>query len=307
MNGDAKAWEFEPIEDPDTAAEFAEMTYPAYRPLVLENGPGLRLAARYQGQPVGLAVAFPQQPPDAEVLSIFVVPEMRSQGLGTAMLQVLEGSLRDYGVERLQFVYPTGKPITPAVERMLGKAGWPAPRPRMLLFTTRVDQASIERLQQAGWFHKTQSPRGCEVFAWSELKPSEAESMRRQQAEAEWYPEMLSPFNEPEAMDRQASLGVRFQGRVVGWFVCHRTSEDTLRYTSLFVRSDVTLRGVGFYLLAEAIRRLVAQPQQVRLATFGIHATNPVAGFVERRVVPYLNLASKTTTHESIKTLAGDP
>lgn len=289
------------IADPDTAAEFAGMTYPAYRSVLTQDVPALRIGAKRGDEVVGLALAVPRDPPSAEVLSVYVDPDYRSQGIGTRLMQTLEEGLRQFGAARCSFVYPSGKPITPAVERLLEKAGWPKAEPRMLLFTVEVNPEAIEKLKRAPWYTKTTPPGGSSVFPWGELSAEEAATMQAEQAAAEWYPEMLSPFADPDNVDPRASLGIRYQGRVVGWFICHRISDHALRYTALYVRPDVAVNGMGFFLLIEAIRRFVQNPEGDTLATFGILAQNPVAGFVQRRVLPFLCLASLTTTQVSEK------
>ncbi len=85
-------------------------------------------------QPVGLALA--KICPDgqsAEVLSIFVQPNCRQQGVGAALLQRLVAELSLRGAKSVHLVYTTGQSTTPALERLLQKGNWTSPQPRMLV------------------------------------------------------------------------------------------------------------------------------------------------------------------------------
>jgi GNAT superfamily N-acetyltransferase len=295
------------LTDPAAALPFHGMTYPAHRGLLAAVGPGgpvVAVAADADGRPAGLALAqVHDDGHTAEVLSIYTAPEFRGAGVGTALLAEVEGELGRRGVAEMVAVYPGGRPATPAVERLLARRGWPAATPRMELVT--LNRSSLETARVAPWFRQPAWPADCEVFPWAELTAREREELRA----AEWYPPILSPFNEPERIEPLNSLGLRYRGSVAGWMLTHRIAAETLRYTSLFVRPEVPAKGVGFAMVVEAVRRHLASPGEDRFAVFGVHAVNPLIGFLRRRVLPHLGVESVVTTMESRKRLGheGEP
>ena len=114
---------FNTLEAADSPA-FQAMTFPVYRHL-LDLRPSTRhpeqadrrpiqpvaVAAYQDGRAVGLALAerplvADQQPP--ELLSLFVEPDSRRQGVASGLLRALEQSSHREVVRRLQAVYTTG-------------------------------------------------------------------------------------------------------------------------------------------------------------------------------------------------------
>ena len=90
-----------------------------------------------------------------------------------------------------------------------------------------------------------------------------------------WYPDILSPFTEEDIIEPINSL-------------THRISENTIRYTILFVKEELQSIGRGIALLARAIKLNLNHPE-INQGSFALLINNEkMAKFTERRLKPYL-------------------
>jgi hypothetical protein len=119
----------------------------------------------------------------------------------------------------------------------------------------------------------------------------------------------VTPFLEEDRIDPRTSVGLRENGRLVGWLVGHRLGEGLVRYTCLFVHASVSVKGLGFRMLTESTRRQAqadAHLEQAQ-AVWAVVAGNPMADFVRRRLAPHLPQLVETLTMHSEKELATSP
>ena len=268
-----------------TALIYQPLTYPLFRPRLQSlkvQDSTVAIAASDAGKPIGLAVAEIQ--PDrqsAEVLSIFVVPTYRRQGVGTNLLTRLEQELVLQGCKNAEFFYTTGQPTTLAVENLLQKCHWTPPQPERL-----VCKSSYEKMVEASWM-KLKLPTSYTIFPWQEITPQERIAIQQQQEESPWIPPDLIPFDHEENFEPLISLGLRYKGQVVGWMLTHRLAPDTIRYTCSFVRYDLQKMGRIIPLYVEAIKTQAAAkiPYAVWAVPFD---HNYMAHFVRKRMAPYL-------------------
>ena len=276
-----------------TAVKYEKLTFPAFR-YVLRSIDSqksvIALAASYLEQPVGLALAEIREDDSfAEVVSIFVEPPQRCAGIGTALLTRLEEELSQRGCTKAKLSYITGKSTTPALERLLQKCNWAPPQPRML-----ICKGQAETIMQAPWMKRySRIPSSYSIFAWLEITQEERQAIQQQQEAQPWVPEDLIPFLCEENLEPLNSLGLRYQGQVVGWLINHRISPDTIRYTSAFVREDLQKMGRVISLFFEAGKRQVeAKIPNVIWATPLFHKS--MVAFIKNHWAPYLNSVEET-------------
>jgi GNAT superfamily N-acetyltransferase len=223
----------------------------------------------------------------AELLSIYVIPELRVQGLATALLAGLEDQLAHRGVRTLAGVYMTGKPAIPALERVFEKRGFSAPRMRMVAVRITPEEAT-----RTPWYHKGKLPEGSEVFLWSELTAEERAGLQRSQEKHGWIPHDLEPWRYDGGFDPVSSIGLRKSGEVVGWIINHRIAPDMVRFTDSYVRPDCHRLGALFPLLAASLERLRGTGVVctfVTSAQFG-----RMLPFVQRRIAPFGHFFGET-------------
>lgn len=295
------------------APAFRSMAFPAHRHLLDLRPAQLRLGepaapavvpfavgAFTGGEPVGLALAAARRTDkrDAELLSLFVVPGSRRQGVGRALLEEVETVAADRGVVRLQAVWMTGRAGTDAVEGMLACSGWTAPAPRMLSVRFTLDD-----LARVPWIARHRLLPGLEIFPWAELTAAERERLVASQRESSWIPRDLQPWDyDQPGFDPVTSLGMRLEGDVVAWIVNHPISASTLRITCSFIRGDLGNRGRIVPLWAESFRRLRETPYCRCSFTTPLYHRGMVA-FVTRWCGPWVSFLGET--RGSTKLLAG--
>jgi uncharacterized protein (TIGR03032 family) len=230
------------------------------------KGELIGLSASVAGAIVGFAIAELINPTQTEIISLFVLPEYRRQGIGTRLVAYLERELAQQGYQELILSYHTSVLTNTALEPLLKKLNWQTPQTTLVLGKT-----TTEKIAQAPWLNKYPLPKAFEVVPWLEAKvglpqPPTAEEQR------------LEPLN---------SVGLRYRGEVIGRVLTHRVAPDTIRYTTLEIAEPFQRRGRGVSLLAEAIRRQVNS--NVPYLTGSVSYRYPrLWQFVGRHLMPYL-------------------
>jgi GNAT superfamily N-acetyltransferase len=277
--------------------EWAVMTFPAYRARLGVLGSvnpetGGRPVARCatdDGRPVGLAIAeiAPGERAAAELLSLFVVADHRGQGVATKLIEGLEDDLRRYGASSLDAVYMTGKPAIPAVERIFQKRGFPPPEQRKIVVRFTPEEAATTE-----WYGKARLPPGAEVFSWADLTPGELEDLKRTHEETPWIDPDLEPWRMSDRFDPVSSVGMRKDGRVVGWVINHPIGPNLLCFTTSFMRRDLARRGAIFSLYVASLERLMGTGVTCTFVTSSQFAS--MVRFVLRRCAPYISYCGET-------------
>lgn len=319
----------ETLTDPARATGLATMTFPVYRPLLdlqptsrhPEQGDRRRIqplaiVARVGEQPLGLLLG--ELPLDAEassgaapeVLSLFVLPEARGHGLGTALVEAFEQEVERRGFRELAAVYTTGKPAIDQVERIFHRRGWEAPRAR----TMSVRFPPGRALESDLFAPRRIAALGArlDLFPWSEAEPAELEQIRESHARAPWITPALAPWRFTGApFDPISSVGARYRpggapnGEIVGWVLNHRVDERTVRFTCSFMRKDISRRGRIVPLYHESLRRLAAAG--IERATFITPVVYPnMIRFIERWIAPIAEFTGETRGVRKVLTTTGE-
>ena len=250
------------------ALDYDELTFPRLQKRWQTQPPQgelIGLSASVAGSMVGFAIAERINSETAEIISLFVLPEYRHQGIGTKLAAYLERELAQQGCLELILSYSTSSLTNTALEPLLQKLDWQPPQTTLVLGKT-----ATENIAQAPWLNKFPLPPVFEVFPW---------------CEAAGLP--LPPTAEDRPLEPLTSLGLRYRGEVIGWVLTHRVAPDTIRYTTLEMAEPYQSRGRGVSLLAEAIRRQVNS--NVPYLTGSVSHKYPrLWQFVGRHLMPYL-------------------
>jgi hypothetical protein len=252
------------------------------------------VGAEVEGVPVGLTIARLDRPDDAmprqgQVLSLFVTPDHRNRGLGRLLLTHLETELGDRGCQQLEIRYLSGSHARP-LERILTQQRWFAPQA-----TALVCYASTDRVRQAPpphlvdylerWLNRL--PAHYQFFPWIDLTAAERADLERRM-EDDALMQRFNPFLEDDKLEPLNSLGLRYENRIVGWVITHRTAADTVRYTQMYVDPASQPLSRSTLLLAKAIQLQVEHLPHTK-GTFRVDIGNaPMVKFVHRRLKPYL-------------------
>jgi uncharacterized protein (TIGR03032 family) len=246
-----------------------------------------------------LAVAVTNRRPGgetAEIVSFAVRSDLRGRGLGKLLLGSVETMLAQRGLRGVDLLFRDTWDHTPALRRLLAGRGWTTPKTEVLLAGT--DWGFMDQ----DWVGKRPLPDGYEIFPWKDLGAERRREIVHRQQEASWYPEALSPFQMEERIDPEVSVGLSHGGRVVGWMVAHRVSDEVVQYTSLFVEPGHGKLGRGLPLVAEAARRQV--DAGVPRGIFMVQADNTaMRRLIDRRLGEYLT--DRAEMLRSGKRLAG--
>lgn len=297
--------EMRPLSPADAAA-VQGLTYPSYRHLLSlrasQRHPGLAeqhviqpvaVVAWGDTDPVGLALAevpVENRAAAPEVLSLFVAPAYRNQGIATRMLDELEQEIARRGFDSVTAVYMTGKPGTEAVERVLVKRGWEPPVTRSV--TTRF---TLDEAERTPWFGRVQLPESeFQIFSWRDLTPEDKAELRRSHETNPWIAEGLEPWrHESYGFEEISSVGARYRGAIVGWVINHAVDARTVRFTCSFMRADLSRRGRILPLYTESLRRLRGTQYDTAMFITPMKFKEMV-DFVRRRCAPWGSFFGET-------------
>lgn len=290
----------EPVETRRLAAPvdpaLSEMTFPAYRRLLAleptvrhpEQGDPraiepVAVAALRGGVPIGLALA--ERPladaEPAELLSLFVAPGERGQGVGEALVAAVERELAGLGIVELRAVWTAGRPASDAVERILARRAWSAPAPRTVSARFRPEEMLTLPLFTPR--HLAALDPGFEIFPWYDLDPAELAGLQAANQTRRWISEGLEPwsYGGGRAYDPATSVGARYRGKVVGWVLCERIDARLVRWTVSFLEKSLSRRGRIVPLYKVSLERAVAAGYELCLFVTPVRFPNMVR-FIQR-------------------------
>lgn len=264
---------------------YSPLTYALYRhhlQTLSPHGNIVAIAASIDNKPTGLALVKILEDRTAELLSLFVKPADRCQGIGTALLTSLEQELSLRGCTEIEIVYTTGHKTTEVLEHLLLKFNWTKPKPRKLVCKT-----TIYDIANAPWMKISRLPRAYEIFPWSEITPHERLTLEQEQEQKPWIAADADPLEHEKNLEPLNSLGLRYQGRVVGWTISHRLNLDTIRYTCGYLSPELQKMGRFIPLLVNAIQlQTAAKIPRGIWTTALVH--NSFVGFINKHMKPYL-------------------
>lgn len=263
------------------------LTFPSIRQQVINHlipadWPLAAIFAQFQGQVIGMAlVQLQAEIRLASLRSICVLPEHRRRGVGNGLVRCLEQVLAQHGYRSLELIYQTNWSNHPVVTPVLEKRGWVVRPHRLILRMTR------EQLAQAPVLKQYPIPPGFTVFPWPELTLAERQQLQQRQLDEGWYPPEQDPFQCEPFIEPQSSIGLRYQGQVIGWNIHHRFTPDTVRRVLLFLSPEYRDQGMGVALLIESLRRYLNT--RIPFYTTEVEASNSrLVAWWQRHLVPYL-------------------
>lgn len=238
--------------DAENLAPYTLMVAPGLRRSLLKaiDNPGqIILGASFWGQAAGVVMVHTNNE-HAQLTDIYVLPEYRRAGIGTALLAAAEEATAQAGAGKIHTVYRPDE-HTPAFKALLSKGGWPAPTLSHIVFWTTREQDALH----LPWVQKYRFRPPYQLVPLADV--SEAEwSWIAERGETGWYTPDLSPISRAvDAWDPETSLFLRYNGEVVGWVLTVREAPLQLLIEILFVDPPLQRLGKGFMLIGEVTRR----------------------------------------------------
>jgi GNAT superfamily N-acetyltransferase len=269
------------------------LTYPSYHPVLVAGAEGheqvvavVAVEGEKEGVPVGLILAaLDEEKSVATIQSLAVSKTHRQQGIATALLSALEEQLRRQKAKSIHAVYTTAMESHPILSKLQQKQGWPEPKPRNYFCRGSVQHVH----DNAAWMKRIRCPSRFELFSWEDLSGSERESIEADVLQGV-VPKDLSPFQEEETLEPMTSVGIRADGRVVGWQTNHSLPGEpgVLRYSYTYAYPEFQKTGRAFILIKEAIKRNMDHKldEFPRFVSSVAYHREPMLRFYERHLTP---------------------
>jgi uncharacterized protein (TIGR03032 family) len=272
--------------NPESLAPYDEITFPSLQKRWLTKplkGELVGVSASIDGDMVGLIIAELMADMSAELLSLFVLPAYRCQGIGKNLMYRLQQHLKEQQCHQVQVNYMATTSTTMGLEPILSQLGWNNPESNFVL--AKMTTASISL---APWLNQPPLSPEFTVFPWTELTDKD-----RQNLQLLDFPPELSPFGDEQRLEPLNSIGLRYQDRLIGWLVTHRVAPDTIRYSTLFVAQEFRYPARGIFLIATALKLQIASP--IKNYTYAVASENTkMLKFLRRHLQSYLTGMSES-------------
>lgn len=265
---------------------FAPFTYPIFRDLVA-SPPAREMiyigANDQTGNPVGLAFGMGGPNGEYEMVSIYVGAFYRRMGIGSAMANALHEAFEQRG-------YPTGVHIftLDADDQSYGKflmaCGYSKPNIRQLVCKTTVELA-----ESTPWLRDAAIPDGYRVGLWQDASDAAREDLKsRKSDDPSLFPDTLSPFDYEENYNRETSVVLYQEDKIVGWIITHIIDDETLRWTCSWVLTSIQGAGRIIPLWWEAVQRQRTATALPRFTWTVPMEEERMTRFAVRRMRPWL-------------------
>jgi GNAT superfamily N-acetyltransferase len=244
--------------EPCNAHPLSHFTFPATRKYLLEPVRFQRfiVGAFDDDVPVGLAFGV-GEPPGFQLISLFVTPLLRRQGIGRKLLAAVETHFVRLNYQRAWHFFTVPQDDHGAA-RFLLKCGWPKPVVRQVVCTADLAQA-----RRVPWLTGIQMPHGYTIVRWQDAGEHERGEIRARlqrqprsdPAAPSDLPDLLDPFICDEGFEAETSLALLDRTGVVGWLITHRFDDETLRVTCANIWPELRRGALLVPLMRELVER----------------------------------------------------
>jgi len=276
--------------DPKLLKLYKALTTPEFQPLLNRDNklPSLMTAAiavTYWGEPVGLCVAtypFALGYRAVHIHSFYIAPDHRHQKIGSKLWRETERFLKEDKCYVASFLYPDDLPSNTFFTKILLKEGWSAPEVGLTRFFFDCREFHPK------WFERKQKQSSkFKIFPWSKLTKKERKLLKTKN-EHSVFDSSVSPFFDEELMDLTMSVGLRYEGDVIGWMIVHRVGKNAVRYTAFYIHPRYQFSGQAIRLLGEAIRLQQASNSPWSYFDVSMDAIDPHwKRFIDGRLKPF--------------------
>ena len=272
------------LSDAKAAAQYCSMTFPAFQGLLNFNSAvvaPLAIGTLQNEAPAGLALLVTNpSAAEAELLSIFVSPRLRRNGIALELMQRTLAYCKKQNIQKISATYMSGQDSTQTLENIFKKTGWALPQTRMLAV-----RCSLDSIKSAPWLNRYELPKGYEVLPWAQVTSAEREALRVSNLEKPWIAPDLVPFDFEENYEPVTSVALRVNGAIVGWCLNH-VVDGILRFTCSFLRRDLQRLGRIVLLYSDSVSRAPAAGLSVGMWTVPIRHAGMV-NFASKHMQPY--------------------
>jgi GNAT superfamily N-acetyltransferase len=273
---------------------YRALTFPALGHLLdrLDDGDVMALGVDdAAGKPLGLALGVEANGEDgarrAQLLSLYVEPASRRNGIAAGLLVAFTDLCRGRGCAEISATYMSGQPTTAGLERLLASAEWTQPETRML-----VVHATLDSIRPAPWMRSYPMADNMQIVDWLDLTQADRAEIAESQFREPWIPPDLYPFDHESNCEPVTSLALKVDGRIVGWTINHRVG-SVLRYTCSFMHRRLQRMGRILLLYNEAVARMPQAGLDTGMWTVPVWHPG-MAAFARRWMAPYATRFDET-------------
>ena len=270
----------------DTVNDFLYFTFPKYRLVFLTEDVETLCAigVRVGKKPAGLIMSklIPAEK-KAVVLSVSVKSIHRRKGIATNLFGKLEDFLLGNGYRTITIDYIKDSKSIDYLEKILARCGWEEPEVKTMLC-----KIHYKKLLKSGWLTKYGLPEEYSIFLWKDISDEEKKIIFSYENKDGWYPHNLNPFTLGANNQSPNSLGLKYNGQIIGWIIVQKLSKNALNYARLFVCRDFQDMGKVIVMLAEAIK--LQAKAKIAYGFFSFDMDNKrMKLFYEKRFKPYVS------------------
>lgn len=244
----------------------------------------LAIAAYKENLPIGLAYGYAYPLIEKGFIRyIFVQEEYRRQGVGSQLLAKITDEFRQLNIQFLTWEFYSWLQDIDIIKHIQLKQGWSSPS--VVTERYHFDAATFS----PPWYKEEKSliPKGYKIFLWRFLNPKQEKEIRQFIKPHSTLTD-ISPFNQPDKVEKMNSLGLKKDNKIAGWMITHRIDKDTIRYSALFIHSELRGLGPAIGLLKESIRLHKASPVKSAYTEINLRRTPRYwVNFVRKRLAPY--------------------
>ncbi|SOC34916.1 hypothetical protein [Ureibacillus acetophenoni] len=156
----------------------------------------------------------------------------KNTGLEEMFLYLLEDIASVEKIRQIHFEYNGDRnEYFYYMDGLLRKNNWTSFRPKS--FNYLLSRNGI--MQELRYNKHFNSNNHLVFFEWGLFPANERLEVLR--GEGKWYPHNHSPFNDDEKIEK-SSLGVKLDGKVIGWFIIQRVEKQTIIVKSIFLKEE---------------------------------------------------------------------
>ena len=246
-----------------TLAPYATLTFPSLAPDSATwqklTGELLGISASHNGTLVGLALAERKSDGTAQLISLFVSPHQRRQGIATRLIAHLSTFLHEQKLTTLSVNYQAPHHQPGPMDRLLARLGWSTPQQIFLLL-----KGEAKQLASIAWPERFPLSEGYQLMPWRTDYADVALQLLAGNERTEVF--------QSSQLEPQISLALLHHNTLVGWVLVDRTSTNATRFSSVFVDKGHRARGQGLTLLVHAFRKQQAAGIPIARAAVAPHS-----------------------------------
>lgn len=286
------------IENAITNFEFYQNNIPLNYQKMIEKHPSdyIALGARSEESFIGIIMAKKNLKISIiEIVYLAVSDWNKTTGVEEMLIYALEDKAQKEKVNFINFDYFDNNDLDylKYIDGILRKNNWSSLRTKNYIYITRSF-----KVEEHYWFRRfIKNTKNLSIFQWGLL--SEDDRQKLKEEEGNGYPKKLSPFINEDQIDKKSSIGVKADGKVVGWFLIQEVSPTMVFIKSVYLKEGYRSIANIKQLMSTGIMQTIYKSKS-KYVMFSIGESNKqMLNFVERK---FKNaIISKKPVYRSLK------